>query len=79
MNWTKTGRIVKSNGESTTIYETTDGRIRIESRKKAIPHANGNRGCWMHTSFFLIWDGNEKEFWSLKDAKAYAEKLEVAE
>lgn len=75
MTWTKTGRTVYGNGESTTAYETTDGRLRIESRKKAIPHANGY-GCWMHTSYFLIWNGNEKEFWSLKDAKAYAETLE---
>ena len=75
MKWIKTGRTVKATGESTTYYESQDGCFRIESRKKAIPHANGKPGCWMHTSYFLIRaDGTEKEFFSLKDAKEAAEK-----
>lgn len=68
MAWKKTGRSVKANGESTTYY--SNGTYQIESRKKAIPHANGRTGCWMHTTYFLIRpDGTEKEYYSLKDAK----------
>lgn len=78
MKWEKTGRQVLANGESTTFYSTTDGRIRIESRKRAIPHAGGRGGCWMHTSYFLIHDGTEKEYYSLRDAKEAAEKVVVA-
>ena len=74
INWRKTGRQVKDNGESTTFYESEDGRIRIESRKRAIEHAN-REGFWMHTSYFLISDGAEKEYYSLRDAKEAAEKL----
>lgn len=68
MAWKKTGRSVKANGESITYY--SNGAYQIESRKKAIPHANGRTGCWMHTTYFLIRpDGTEKEYYSLKDAK----------
>lgn len=72
MKWTKTGRWVKGNGESTVFYESDTG-LQIESRKRKIPHANGE-GFWMHTSYFLIdADGSEKEFYKLADAKAAAE------
>ena len=76
MRWEKTGREVKANGESTVFYESTDGRFRIESRKRAIPHAGGRSGSWMHTSYYLIDsdDGTEKEYYSLKDAKEAAER-----
>lgn len=75
--WTKTGREVKASGESTTFYASSDGRFEIQSRKRAIPHANRS-GYWMHTSYFLInsQTGEEKEFWTLKDAKAAAEGQE---
>ena len=74
MRWEKTGRTVYSTGESTTVY-TSDAGHRIESRKKAIPHAGGRGGSWMHTSYFLILpDGTEKEYWKLSDAKEAAEK-----
>lgn len=74
MRWIKTGRAVKATGETTTYYESQDGRFHIESRKRAIPHSNGV-GSWMHTTYFLIRpEGTEKEFFSLKDAKEAAEK-----
>ena len=78
MKWEKVGRKVCANGESTTYYEADgkDGRYVIESRKRAIPHANGD-GFWMHTTYWLINpDGTEKEYYSLRDAKAAA-KMEV--
>ncbi len=72
MIWKKTGRAVMGTGESTTYYESDDGRFRIESRKRNILHANRD-GYWQHTSYFLIReDGSEKEYWSLKDAKEAA-------
>lgn len=71
--WKKTGRIVRANGETTTIYEA--GQFRIESRKRAIPHANRS-GIWYHTTYFLITEAEEKEYWSLRDAKAAAERRE---
>ena len=73
MNWTKTSRTVHSDGGSTVRYEC-DGLMAVESRKRPIPHASRS-GYWMHTTYFLIRpDGTEKEYRSLKDAKAAAEK-----
>ena len=75
MKWEKTGHEVKANGESTVTYTSKDGHFQIESRKRAIPHAGGRAGYWMHTSYFLIDynTGTEKEYYSLRDAKAAAE------
>ena len=67
------------NGESTIYYESDDGQWLIESRKRAIPHAGGRSGYWMHTTYWLINADNlleQKEFYSLKDAKAAAEVKE---
>lgn len=74
IKWEKTGHEIKANGESTVTYTSKDGRYAIESRKRAIPHAN-RVGSWMHTSYFLIDynDGSEKEYYSLKSAKEAAE------
>ena len=77
MEWEKVGRAVYASGESTTYYSTTDGRVQIESRKRAIPHA-GRGGCWMHTTYFLIYEGTEKEYYSLRDAKEAAERLVIS-
>ena len=75
MKWVKTGREIKGSGESTTFYESGDGRFRIESRKRAIPHSN-RPGTWMHTSYYLIGEGIEKEYYSLGKAKEAAEAME---
>lgn len=75
INWIKTGRTVTEDG-SVTIYEA-DGHpaIRIESRKRQIPHANGV-GSWTFTSYFVLLDGEEvAEKMRLTDAKEYAEEL----
>lgn len=73
MKWEKTGHEIKANGESTVTYTSKDGHYQIESRKRAIPHS-GREGYWMHTTYFLIDhnSGTEKEYYSLKDAKAAA-------
>ena len=74
MKWIKTGRHVKGTGESIIYYSSDDGMFGIESRKKAIPHANRG-GHWMHTSYFLIYDGKEEEYRTLCRAKAAAEVI----
>ena len=79
MRWIKTGKVVKATGESTIMYESVPAGFRIESRKRMIPHANGNAngiGSWAHTTYVLIWpDETETEHWTLRDAKAAAETL----
>lgn len=72
--WIKTETTIRTNGEKVIRYESFRNPNAIESRKAAIPHANGN-GCWYHTSYFLIRpDGTEKEYWTLAAAKEAAEK-----
>lgn len=59
----------------TTKYKLHGTDITIESRKRAIPHANRG-GFWYHTTFFVLCDGVELvEKQTLKDAKKYAEDL----
>lgn len=74
MNWIKGGKVITEEG-TTIVYRGDDANLFIESRKRHIPHANGKAGTWDHTTYWLI-DGDEdiKEFYSLKDAKDYAEK-----
>lgn len=72
-HWVKTAVTVKGSGEKVIRYESFRNEHIIESRKEAIPHANRG-GVWFHTSYFLMKpDGTEKEYYSLKDAKAAAE------
>lgn len=54
------------------VYYTNSERsnIRIESRKRNIPHAGGRPGTWQHTSFFVI-----VEKTTLRDAKELAELI----
>lgn len=78
MNWKKTGYDIKANGEKTIQYESPQApNVVIESRKKAYLHANGH-GYWYKTTYFLIHFGDEeKEFWTLKDAKEAAERKSI--
>jgi len=56
-----------------TMHKSID--VAVESRNKAIPHANG-RGSWRYTSYFVIEHGIDvKETRALKEAKEYAETL----
>lgn len=72
--WVKTSVKIMGTGEKTIRYESFRNVCIIESRKRAIPHANGIGG-WYHTSYFLIRpDGTEKEYWTLAAAKEAAEK-----
>ena len=74
MIWKKTGKRINSEG-TTITYQAEGTGITIESRKRHIPHANGN-GTWDHTSYFVMAAGKEvTEKYSLKDAKEFAEKM----
>ena len=75
MKWVNMGKTI--NEEGTTItYEAADYPITIESRKRHIPHAGGRSGTWDHTSYFVLYLGEEVvEKSSLRDAKEYAEKM----
>ena len=72
--WIKTATTVRGDGSKVIRYESFRNSNAIESRKEALPHANGV-GVWFHTSFFLIRpDGTEKEYYTMKAAKQAAEK-----
>ena len=74
MIWSLISRSVSSEG-TTTTYKLHGTGITIESRKRAVPHANRG-GFWYHTTFFALCDGVElKEKQTLKDAKEWAEEL----
>lgn len=72
--WEKTGvRVSGKDGEKTITYKARGIDAWIESRKKAVPHANGF-GYWMHTTYYLVRpDGSEREYQKLADAQAAAE------
>lgn len=75
MKWVKMGTEVTEAGRTTT-YWAEDAPYTIESRKRHIPHANGNPGTWDYTSYFVLFKGHElAEKHSLRDAKEYAEQL----
>lgn len=75
--WKKQSETIKGErGEKTIIYMPQGMRgAWIESRKQAIPHANG-LGYWMHTTYYVCQFGKpDLERYTLKDAKAAAEAL----
>lgn len=78
MNWTKASVAIKANGEKAITYVPLEtNRIRIESRKSKIPHANGV-GTWEHTFYYVIENGKDvKQCSTLKEAKAFAEALDL--
>lgn len=74
ISWKRTGKT--ENEEGTTITYVGEGTtLKIESRKRHIPHANGV-GTWDHTSYWVMNGQTEiKERYSLADAKEYAERM----
>lgn len=76
-NWKKVGKTETENG-TTITYESELPGVKIESRLRHIPHANGV-GTWDHTSYFVVTkDGTAKECWTLKNAKKMAEEMAAA-
>ena len=71
--WVKTSTQISREGTVIQYANADYPGILIESRKMAIPHSGG-AGYWMHTSYFLIRDEGEKEYWRLKDAIKAAEE-----
>ena len=78
LTWTKSYVSIKTDGSKTISYLCMDNpRLRVESRTRPIPHASGNT-TWLHTSYFVMLDGEDiKETWRLKEAKEYAESLDL--
>lgn len=72
MNWDKVGKTV--NAEGTTItYRSVESPLRIESRKRHIPHS-GREGFWDHTTYVVLLGKKELATkMSLADAKEFAE------
>ena len=74
LRWVKKSKTINSEG-TTIVYAAPGTPFTIESRKRHIPHANGN-GTWDHTSYFVMDGANELiEKQSLKDAKEYVENM----
>lgn len=73
--WKKIGKEVGKQGTVITYKSPECPGVKIESRKRSIPHANGI-GSWDYTSYFLIReDGSEREFDLLCRAKKAADTL----
>lgn len=74
IEWKKAEKTVNDKGTTITyVPKNVDAFLTIESRKRHIPHANGI-GTWDHTTYYLLDCGAEvKEFYSLENAKRYAE------
>lgn len=72
--WIKTRKV--ENDEGTTLtYETWLTNVKIESRKRHIPHANGS-GTWDLTTYYVINSaGKEKQFYRLAEAKEFASRI----
>ena len=74
LRWVKKSKSVNPEG-TTIVYAAPGTPSTIDSRKRHIPHANGN-GTWDHTSYFVMDGANELiEKQSLKDAKEYVENM----
>ena len=71
--WEQIGKSIHG-GEKTIVYAKEGCPNTIESRKRAIPHANGS-GYWYSTTYWVISpDGKEKEYYHLYMAKTMAER-----
>ena len=77
MKWTKVGKTANEEGTTITYVLDLSPAIKIESRKRHVPHANRS-GTWDYTSYFVL-RGEEEviEKHSLQDAKEYAEKYAI--
>ena len=74
ITWTKIGKTVSATG-TTITYVGRNTLLSIESRKRHIPHANGE-GTWDHTTYVVLRKGEElKTCHSLREAKEYAEEV----
>lgn len=73
--WIKIEKSANQDGTTITYQHKDNPWLIIQSRKRHIPHANGI-GTWDHTTYFVLVNGvEEKQCYSLRDAKEYCEKL----
>lgn len=74
--WEKVAVQKGMDGARVITYQAKDCRFKIESRRRRIPHANGE-GYWYHTSYFVIDvnTGFEREYMRLRDAQKAAENM----
>ena len=76
MKWERTEKHVFADGSTNVVYRVEGCPVTVESRKRAIPHANGS-GFWWHTHYVTIDPtGAERVFQKLQYAKEYAESWE---
>lgn len=76
LKWEKAVHTIHPDGSADLRYVAEGTDFKIESRKRAIPHANRS-GYWWHTTYFLLRpDGTEKEYVTLRRAKEAAENAE---
>ncbi len=74
IKWIRTGKTVNEEG-TTIVYTNSKIDLVIESRKRHVPHASRS-GFWDHTTYYVIHPNRtEREFYSLTDAKEFAEKI----
>lgn len=74
LRWDKAGvQLGQYPGEKTITYRAEGCACQIESRKRAIKHANGI-GVWYHTEYVVLYpDGASRVYIRLRDAQADAE------
>lgn len=74
LDWEKVEKSVNDLG-TTITYQAKGTQLVVQSRKRKVPHTN-RPGFWWHTSYFVLYNGNEmKEKQTLAEAKAYGETL----
>jgi len=74
LKWVRTNHKYNADGSSELRYEAKGTDCVIESRKRAIPHANGV-GSWWHTAYFVIRpDGTETAYITRKRAMEAVEE-----
>lgn len=76
MAWVKVNRYETAEGTTIVYRHSREPWLSIESRKRHIPHAGGRPGTWDHTTYWVVINNvDEKECYSLADAKKYVEDL----
>lgn len=74
LKWEKAAVQTGINDEQTITYRAEGADCEIESRRRAVPHAQRG-GYWLHTTYHVVRkDGTEKTFRRMKDAKKHAEE-----
>lgn len=76
LRWGKFDKVIYGDGEYNILYAAEGTDLLIESRRRAIPHANNYPGYWICPKYVLIDGDKETEYSLLCLAKKAAEELE---